>query len=156
VLDVYIDADGCAVKNETYRVAERYELRVFVVANVSLRVPPSSRIQAVVVGGEPDAADDWIAERVAPGDIVITADLPLAKRCLDRGARTLGPKGKAHTPDSIVEALATRELMEELRAFGEATGGPRPMGKKDRSRFLQKLDEVVHAIRREHGAGGAG
>ena len=99
--------------------------------------------------GDLDAADDWIAERVGAGDIVVSEDIILASRCLEKDARTLNPRGRVFTPESIGEALATRGLLSELRETGEVTGGPPPFSKKDRSRFLQKLDEAVHAIRRK-------
>jgi uncharacterized protein YaiI (UPF0178 family) len=147
LLDIYIDADACPVKEEIYRVARRYELQVFVVAATSPRVPASDRVQAVGAGGF-GAVDDWIAEHAQPGDIVITADIPLADRCLKKGARVLGPKGHPFTEDSIGSALATRALLDELRQMGTATGGPAPMTRQDRSRFLSQLDETIHAIRR--------
>jgi len=146
---IYIDADGCPVKEETYKVARRYGIPVRVVANRRTGVPESPLIEAVVVGGGFDAADDWIAERASPGDIVVTADIPLASRCLEKGARALGTKGKPFTDDSIGGALAARDLSQQLRESGVFTGGPAPMSRKDRSRFLSKLDELVNAIRRE-------
>lgn len=146
---IYIDADGCPVKAETYKVAQRYRIPVRVVANRHTNVPPSPLIAAIVVGKGFDEADDWIAERATAGDIVVTADIPLAARCLKNGARVLGPKGKPFTEDSIGNALASRELSQHLREMGMQTGGPAPMGKKDRSRFLSKLDELINAIRRE-------
>ncbi len=145
----YIDADACPVKDETYRVARRYTIQVFVVANAPLLVPREELIELVVVSGGFDAADDWIAERAGPGDIVITTDIPLADRCLRRGARVLGPKGLEFTDDAIGEALATRALLEMLRQSGQFGGGPAPFAKTDRSRFLAKLDELVHAARRD-------
>jgi len=149
VTTIYIDADGCPVKDETYKVAQRYQLAVRVVANRQTQVPPSPLIEAVVVGKGFDEADDWIADKATAGDIVITADIPLAARCLQRGARVLGPKGKPFTDDSIGNAVASRELSQHLREMGVHTGGPAPMAKKDRSRFLAKLDELINAIRRE-------
>lgn len=145
----YVDADACPVKEELYRVARRYELKVFVVANSPLRVPADELIELIVVRGGFDVADDWIAERAGMGDIVITADIPLAGRCLERGARVLGPKGLEFTEDSIGDALATRALLDMLRQSGEFGGGPAPFAKADRSRFLSKLDELVHAARRD-------
>lgn len=144
---IYIDADACPVKAEIYRVAERYKLPVKVVANAIQRVPTDERIELVVCQGF-GAADDWIAEQVVDGDIVITADIPLAARCLDKHARALGPKGNEFTDRHIGEALATRELLDTLRQGGTMTGGPAPMAAKDRSRFLSKLDELVNAVRR--------
>lgn len=145
----YVDADACPVKEELYRVARRYELRVFVVANSPMRVPTDELIELVVVSGGFDVADDWIAERAGRGDIVITSDIPLAERCLERGARVLGPKGFEFTEDDIGDAMATRALHDMLRQSGAFTGGPAPFAKADRSRFLSKLDELVHAARRD-------
>jgi uncharacterized protein YaiI (UPF0178 family) len=147
-MPIYVDADACPVKDEIYRVARRHGVKVYVVANAPLRVPTEDLIELVVVRGGFDAADDWIAERIGPGDVAITADIPLADRCLRNGARALGPKGHAFTEDSIGEALATRALMDMLRQSGEVGGGPAPFAKADRSRFLAKLDEALHAIRR--------
>ncbi len=148
-MPIFVDGDACPVKEEVYRVARRYGIRVFVVANASLRVPAEALIELVLVKGGFDAADDWIAERVEVGDIAITADIPLADRCLRRGARVLGPKGSEFTEDSIGDALATRALLDMLRQSGEFGGGPSPYAKADRSRFLAKLDEAVHAARRD-------
>ena len=149
MLTIYVDADACPVKEEVYKVARRYGLRVQVVANAPLRVPADPLVELVVRPGF-GAADDWIAEQAGPGDVVITADIPLAARCLAKEARVLGPKGRPLTDNDIGEALATRDLMEELRQGGAVTGGPAPMTAKDRSRFLAKLDEVVNAVRRAH------
>jgi uncharacterized protein YaiI (UPF0178 family) len=149
VLDIYVDADGCPVKEEVYRVARRYSLEVYVVSNRRINVPFEERIHAVAVGDAFDAADDWIADRIGEGDIAITADLPLADRCLKRGARVLGPKGQVHDENSIGGALASRELMDQLRQMGVMTGGPAPMAKRDRSTFLARLDEAVQRLRRE-------
>ncbi len=144
---IFIDADACPVKAETYRVAGRYSLRVVVVANSPMRVPAG--VEMAVRGGF-GAADDHIADVCGPGDIVITVDIPLAARALARGARVLGHKGHPFTEDDIGSALATRELLETLRQTGERTGGPAPMGPKDRSRFLSKLDELANAVLRAH------
>ncbi|MBK6848130.1 MAG: YaiI/YqxD family protein [Proteobacteria bacterium] len=152
MLIVFVDADGCPVKDEVYRVAQRYGFVVRVVANRPVNVPFSASVQAVRVGGGMDEADDWIAERAGAGDIVITADIPLAARCLPQGARVLGVKGREFTANSIGDAVASRELAQQLREMGVHTGGPAPMEKKDRSRFLSRLDEIAGAIRREHGA----
>jgi uncharacterized protein YaiI (UPF0178 family) len=146
---IYIDADGCPVKDETYKVAKRYQLAVRVVANRPVSVPGWPEIETVVVGKGFDEADDWIVEHATVGDIVITVDIPLAARCLKKGARVLGHKGKPFTEDSIGNAVAARELSEHLRQMGMQTGGPAPMEKKDRSRFLSKLDELINAIRRD-------
>ena len=148
-MPIYVDADACPVKDEVYRVARRYAIKVFVVANSSLFVPREELVELVVVPGGFDAADDWIAERAAVGDIVVTADIPLAGRCLRQGARVLGPKGREFTEDSMGNDLATRGLLEMLRQSGEFGGGPAPFTKVDRSRFLSKLDEAVHAARRD-------
>jgi uncharacterized protein len=149
MLTIYVDADACPVKEEVYRVAGRYEMRVLVVTNSLMRVPSTALVELVVCAGFGEV-DDWIAERVDGGDIVITADIPLAARCLAKEARVLGPKGNAFTENDIGSALATRSLMEELRQGGMVTGGPAPMTAKDRSRFLSKLDETIHAVRRAH------
>jgi uncharacterized protein YaiI (UPF0178 family) len=149
MLIIYIDADACPVKEEVYRVARRYSLSVTLVANSWMRVPDSRDIQLHVVGESFDAADNWIAEKVEFGDIVITADIPLAARCLEKGATVIGTSGKPFTEDNIGEVMATRELLAELRETGEVAGGPPPIVKKDRSRFLQQLDAAVHAIRRK-------
>ena len=149
MLKIYIDADACPVKEEVYRVAERYDLDVTVVANSRMRIPGVGKIRLEVVGDGLDAADDWIADIVEGGDIVISADIPLAARCLEKGAAVIGPAGRPFTEDNIGEVMATRGLLSELRETGEVTGGPPPFGKKDRSRFLQRLDEAVHAIRRK-------
>ena len=149
MLTLYIDADACPVKDEVYRVARRYRMAVKVVANAPLRVPTDPLVELVVRPGF-GAADDWIAEQAGPGDIVVTADVPLAARCLARDARVLDPKGRAFTDNDIGAALATRDLMDELRQTGVVTGGPAPMTPRDRSRFLSKLDEAVNAVRRAH------
>ncbi len=146
---LYLDADACPVKSEAYRVAERYQMRVVVVANATLHVPASPLVELVVRPGF-GTADDWIAEEAGPGDIVVTADIPLAARCLEKGAIALGHKGSAWTEDDIGDALATRELREHMRQSGLHTGGPAPMTPKDRSRFLSKLDEAINAVRRAH------
>ena len=150
-MPIYIDADACPVKEEVYRVARRYGIKVFVVANAPIRVPADDLIELVVVPGGFDAADDRIVESVAAGDIVITTDIPLADRCIRSGARVLGPKGVEFTEDAIGEAMATRALLEMLRQSGEFGGGPAPFAKGDRSRFLGRLDELIHAVRRAKG-----
>jgi len=149
MLHVFIDADACPVKGEVYRVAERYGLGVTVVANSWMRTPDEEWIRLEVVGSGFDAADDWIVEHVEADDIVVTADIVLAGRCLNAGARVLGPGGKPFTNDNIGDALATRDLLAGLRGAGEMTGGPPPLTKRDRSRFLQQLDQMIQAIRRE-------
>ena len=147
-MEIYIDADACPVKDEVYRVAKRYEARVFVVANTAIFVPMRAGIERVVVRGGLDVADDWIAERITAADVAITADIPLADRCLKRGAVVLGPRGHFFTDESIGEALATRELMDTLRQGGMTGTGPAPFGPKDRSRFLAKLDEAIQRVKR--------
>ncbi len=149
MLNIYVDADACPVKEEVYRVAKRYDLDVTVVANSRMRVSDERRIRLKVVGDGFDAADDWIADNVEDDDIVITADIPLAARCLEKGATVIGSGGRPFTEDNIGDAMATREILAELRETGEITGGPPPFTKKDRSRFLQRLDESIHAIRRK-------
>ncbi|HZY87102.1 MAG TPA: YaiI/YqxD family protein [Gemmataceae bacterium] len=149
MLTIYIDADACPVKDEVYRVARRYAVPVKVVANAPLRVPADAMVELVVRPGF-GAADDWIAEQAGPGDVVVTADIPLAARCLEKGARVLDAKGQPFTENDIGSALAMRELMDELRQGGAVTGGPAPMTAKDRSRFLSKLDETINAVRRAH------
>jgi len=147
MLTIYIDADACAVKDEVYRVARRYGLRVVVAANAPLRIPPDPLFELIVRTGF-GGVDDWIVEQAGAGDIVVTADIPLAARCLEKEVRVLGPKGRLFTDNDIGDALATRELMDTLRQGGAVTGGPAPMTPKDRSRFLSKLDESVNAVRR--------
>ena len=148
MLSFYIDADACPVKDEVYRVAARYALSVFVVSNSWIRVPREGRITQVVVEDGPDVADDWIAERAGKGDVVITADIPLADRVLKAGAQALHPSGRIFTADSIGAALASRSIGEHLRSMGEITGGPKPFAPADRSRFLQALDAAVVKARR--------
>ncbi len=145
---ILVDADACPVKEEVYRVAGRYGLKVLVVANGWLRVPDSPLVERVTVTEGLDRADDWIAERAGPGDVVVTADVPLAARCVRAGARVVAPTGRAFTEASIGNDLATRNLLTELRDTGQIRGGGRPFTKADRSRFLGTLDTVVQAIRR--------
>ena len=148
MLHIFVDADACPVKKEVYRVAQRYRLEVTLVANSSMRVPDERWLELEVVGGGFDAADDWIVEHVQPDDIVVTADIPLASRCLKEGASVIGTTGKPFTEDNIGSAVATRDLLADLRGAGEITGGPPPISKRDRSFFLQKLDEAIQSIRR--------
>jgi len=145
---ILVDADACPVKPEIYRVAQRYGLGVTLVANSHMRVPHDDMIELVVVEGVFDAADDWIAEHTDEDDIVISGDILLAARCLKKRALVLSPTGRQFTEDTIGEAVATRELLSELRAGGTATGGPAPLTPQDRSRFLQRLDELIVAIRK--------
>jgi uncharacterized protein YaiI (UPF0178 family) len=146
--NLFIDADACPVKDEAYKVAQRYGLKVFVVANAYLMVPRHPQIELVVVDAGPDVADNWIAEHAGAGDIVVTADIPLASRCLAAGAQPIGPTGRRFTVDSIGSALASRSIGEHLRSIGEVTRGPAPFQAADRSRFLSTLDEAVHRARR--------
>ena len=148
MLHIYVDADACPVKDEIYKVARRYRLKVTLVANSTMRAPGGDWIELVVVEKGLDEADDWIVDRVEPDDVVITGDIPLAARCLDQGARVLGHKGRPFTAENVGEALATRQLLKQLRDQGVVKGGPPPFAKKDRSLFLQKLDETINAIRR--------
>ena len=145
---IFVDADACPVKAEIYRVAERYRVSVFVVSNSLIAIPRSPLVERVVVEAGPDVADRWIAERAVRGDIVITADVPLAAACVKNGAEVLGPTGRRFDTDSIGMTLATRNLMEDLRAVGQVTGGPRPFGPKDRSAFLNALDTAVVRLRK--------
>ena len=149
MLHIYVDADACPVKQEVYRVAKRYELRLTLVANAWMRTPDDPTIRLEVVEDSFDAADDWIVDHVETGDIVVTADIPLASRCMQKGARAIGSTGRPFTEDNIGEAVATRDLLAVLRGGGEITGGPPPLTKRDRSRFLQTLDEVIQSIRRK-------
>jgi hypothetical protein len=144
----YIDADACPVKDEVYRVATRYAAPVFVVSNSWVRTPALKLVTAVVVDEGPDVADDWIAERAGPADVVITADIPLADRVLKAGGQAVHPNGRAFTADNIGAALASRGIGEHLRSMGEITGGPKPFTPADRSRFLQSLDAAVVNVRR--------
>jgi len=150
MLHIFIDADACPVKAEVYKVAERYRLQVTLVANSWMRVPNERRIALEVVGAGADVADDWIVEQVQAYDIVVTADILLADRCLKKEALVIGTNGKTFTEDNIGSAVATRNLMAELRGAGEITGGPPPLQKRDRSRFLHQLDEIIQTIRRNH------
>ena len=149
MLDLYVDGDACPVKNEVYRVALRHDLKVYVVSDGSLRATAKGRVEFVRVRQGWNAADDWIAERVSEADIAVTSDIPLADRCLKKGGRVVAPNGREFTPDSIGDALANRELMDQLRQMGAVTGGPAPFAAADRSRFLARLEEVIQSIRRQ-------
>jgi uncharacterized protein len=154
LISIYIDADACPVKNEIYRVAERHllkgtALKVFVVSNSPIAVPRDEMIERVVVGAGMDEADNWIAERAARGDIVVTADVPLASRAVKAGAEVIAPNGKPFTADSIGMTLATRNLMDSLRSSGEITGGPKPFEPRDRSNFLSALDRAIVRLKRD-------
>lgn len=144
---IFVDADACPVKDEVYRVAGRYAIPVKLVANSPLRVPAGGLVEMIVRPGF-GTADDWIAEQAERGDVVITADIPLAARSLAKGARVLGPKGHEFSANNIAEAIALRGMLEERRQRGDSTGGPAAMTAKDRSRFLSRLDEIVSALSR--------
>lgn len=146
--DFFIDADACPVKEQVYRVAKRYDLKVFLVSNAWMRVPCEGRIKLVVVDDGFNAADDWIAENVTGNDIVITEDVPLASRALEKDAQVISPRGRVFTKDSIGDDLANRELMSRLRESGIISGGPAPFDKKNLSAFLQRLDEAVQVVHR--------
>ncbi len=148
MLHIFIDADGCPVKQEVYRVAQRYGLKVTLVSNSRMRTPQEDWLEVVVVEGQFNAADDWIVDHVSENDIVITGDIPLASRCLEKDARVIGLSGRLFTKESIGDALASRELLSHLRDLGTITGGPPPFEKRDRSRFLQRLDETIQALLR--------
>jgi uncharacterized protein len=154
MITLLIDADACPVKQEVYRVAERHLLKgvaikVFVVSNSPIAVPRDAMIERVVVAAGMDEADNWIAERAQRGDIVITADVPLASRCVKTGATVIAPNGKPFSEDSIGMTLATRNLMDSLRSSGEITGGPKPFAPRDRSAFLAALDQAIVRLKRE-------
>ena len=146
---IFIDADGCPVKDETYKVAERYQLQVIIVANKSLNIPLNPLLEMKVVSGNFDAADDWIVENCNNGDIVITADILLAERCVKKLTRVLGHKGDEFTEDNIGSAVASRELMQNLRHMGEVKGGPAPMDKKARSQYLGTLDRIIQSLKKD-------
>ncbi|KHD87014.1 MAG: hypothetical protein OM95_16755 [Bdellovibrio sp. ArHS] len=147
-MQIYIDADACPVKEETYKVAARYKIKTYVVANSYMKVPLDPLVEMKVVSGAFDAVDDWIFESVTDRDIVITADILLAERCVKKKARVLGPKGAEFTEDNIGSAVASRELMQNLRHMGEMRGGPAPMDQKARSQFLGKLDQIIQSLKR--------
>ena len=147
-IEIFIDADACPVKDEIYRVADRYGLKVYVVANAAIRVPRTPSIAQIVVGADPDAADDWIAARAGQASIVVTADIPLASRCVKAGAEVLTATGRRFTDASIGMALATRNLMDHLRSTGDTTGGPKTFTPRDRSNVLGALDNAVVRLQR--------
>jgi uncharacterized protein YaiI (UPF0178 family) len=149
LLSIFVDADACPVKQEVYRVAKRYNFDVTLVAGSWMRVPDDVRITLKVVKKGMDAADDWIVKHLETNDIVVTGDIPLAARCIEKGAYVLGLTGKPFTEDNIGPALATRNLLFELREAGDVMSGPPPFGKRDRSRFLQALDKAVNEILRQ-------
>ena len=148
-ITIYVDADACPVKAEIYRVAERHAVGVCVVSNSPMAVPREPFIERVLVGSGPDVADDWIAERASRGAIVITADVPLAHRCVKAGADVIAPTGRVLTEASIGMALATRNLMEDLRSAGQITSGPKPFQPRDRSNFLSALDLAIVRLKRD-------
>lgn len=143
---ILVDGDACPVKEEVFRVALRHGLKIFVVANTRMSLPRHPLMELVVVGGRFDAADDWIAERATPWDLVVTGDIPLAARCVKQGARVLDPRGRPFTPDNIGDALASREISAFLRDMGEGGGGPKPYTAQDRSRFLGTLENQIQAL----------
>ena len=145
---IFIDADACPVKDEVYKVGARYGLTTTVVSNSFIAIPPSKLIERMIVDAGPDVADDWIAERCEPGDIVITNDIPLADRVIKAEGAAIAPNGRPFSADSIGAALAQRSIMEHIRSMGEMTGGPKPFAAADRSRFLQALDEAVNREKR--------
>ena len=147
-IQVYVDADACPVKAEVYKVAERHDLPVFIVANSFMNVPRDPAVKLVVVAAGMDAADNWIAERAGPRDIVVTSDVPLASRCVKAGASVIAPNGRAFTDASIGMALATRNLLEQIRDSGEITGGPKPFAPRDRSNFLSALNQAIVRLKR--------
>jgi uncharacterized protein YaiI (UPF0178 family) len=150
---IFVDADGCPVKSEVLRVAKRCDLSVRLVANGGVDAPTDPRVERIVVGAGADVADDWIVEHVEPGDVVVTTDVPLAARCVKKGAAVLHPTGREFTEDDIGSALAMRDLLTRLRSEGERTRGPAPFADRDRSQFLQTLDTVVQrGLRRERNA----
>jgi len=142
--EIFVDGDACPVKDEVYAVAARIGLAVVVVANQRINVPRDLGVEMIVVEEGPDAADDWIAEEIRANDVVITADIPLAARCLEVGAFALGTNGREFTQDSIGGALATREIKASIREAGIMTGGPAPITQRDRSRFSNELDRIVN------------
>lgn len=147
--EIYVDADACPVRDEVFRVAGRHGLVVHLVTNGTMRPPSYPLARFVLVGQGADAADDWIAEHIQRGDVCITADIPLAARCLERTARALSPTGRPFTADNIGQALAMRDLSRHLRETGAITGGPPPLGKSDRSQFLNALEAMLQAIKRQ-------
>lgn len=148
-MEIYVDGDACPVKDEVLRVAGRHEIMLHLVSNQWLRVAEGPLVQRVVVAQGADAADDWIVEHIAAGDICVTSDIPLASRCIDKGAQVLRPNGKAFTEEGIGMTLATRDLMTHLRETGEMTGGGPPFTKHDRSNFLQTLEQIIQALKRQ-------
>jgi len=145
LIHIYVDADGCPVKNEIFKVAKRYELRVYVVSNSTMRIADHELFELAVVYDQFDAADNWIVERAKDTDVVVTSDILLAARCLEKKCRVLDPKGRTFTENSIGNSVANRELAGYLRDMGEIGGGPPPFQQRDRSMFLQRLDDLIQA-----------
>jgi uncharacterized protein len=148
LISIYVDADASPVKNEVIRVATRYKLKVYFVSNSKMKAPESRLVELVMVGEGMDAADDWIVEHVTGADVVVSADIPLASRCIKKGARVLDPKGRVLTEETIGEALSHRDIMTFLRDQGTMVGKSPPYDKRDRSRFLQRLDDLIQALKR--------
>lgn len=148
-ITIFVDADACPVKDEVYKVADRHGLKTIIVANAPIMVPRDKMIERVVVGAAPDAADDWIAEQARKGAIIITADIPLAARGVKAGAVVIAPDGKPFSENSIGMALATRNLMQELREAGSVNGGPKPFDRRARSAFLSALQQAIVRLKRE-------
>jgi uncharacterized protein YaiI (UPF0178 family) len=148
MVEIYVDADACPVKDETVRVGTRHHLKTYMVCDGGIRPSGDPMVELIVVAQGADAADDWIATHIGKADICITNDIPLAARCLEKGAFALKPNGEPFTPDAIGAALVDREILQDLRDRGEISGGPRPFSKSDRSRFLDKLEATVQAAKR--------
>lgn len=146
---IYVDADACPVKDEIYKVAQRYDWNVRVVSNMNISIPASPLIENVVVKTGFNSADDWIAEHAAAGDIVVTEDIPLAQRCLENDAQVIGTRGRVFTESAMGEAMASRELLAQLREVGLHSGGPSPFRDQDRSKFLQRLDQTIHEVKKQ-------
>ena len=148
-VEIYIDADACPVKDEALRVATRHNLKTYMVSDGGIRPSNNALVELVIVAQGPDAADNWIAEKISKFDICVTSDIPLAARCIENGAFAIKPNGEHFSENSIGMALANRELMQNLRESGEITGGPKPFGKADRSRFLDGLENLVQSAIRQ-------
>lgn len=151
-MKIFIDADACPVKEHTYRVAARYGIKILVVCNHPIHIPASESIEMVVTENRFDAVDDWIETNIEKNDIVITGDIPLAARCLKKEGRVINPRGRIYTEDDIGEAIATRELLSELRQRGEIGLGPQKMQKKNHSNFLSSLDLVINQVLKQERA----
>tara|TARA_B100000315_G_scaffold195016_1_gene185802 strand:+ start:69 stop:518 length:450 start_codon:yes stop_codon:yes gene_type:complete len=149
MVDIYVDADACPVKDETVRVAARHGLKTYLVSNGGIRPSQNLLVELVIVSPGADAADDWIADHIQKADICVTNDIPLAARCLERGALAIKPNGEPFTENGIGMALANRELMQGWRESGEITGGPKPFSKFDRSKFLNRLETTLQAAKRQ-------